>query len=232
MCGRYTLVRLADVLERFPWIQHGPPDLVPRYNIAPTQPLLAIANDEPDEFTHLLWGLVPYWAKDPSIGNRMINARAETLADKPAFRNSLRRRRCLIPADGFYEWRPDPARKKGGKVPTYVRMKDHKPFAFAGLWDNWLDPAGTGTEFRSCTIITTRPNELMADIHDRMPAIIHPEHYRAWLDPAEHDAAEMLQYLGPYPAEEMVAQPVSTLVNSPKNDVPACIEPVEKETLF
>jgi putative SOS response-associated peptidase YedK len=162
----------------------------------------------------------------------MINARAETLADKPAFRNSLRRRRCLIPADGFYEWRPDPARKKGGKVPTYVRMKDHKPFAFAGLWDNWLDPAGTGTEFRSCTIITTRPNELMADIHDRMPAIIHPEHYRAWLDPAEHDAAEMLQYLGPYPAEEMVAQPVSTLVNSPKNEVPACIEPVEKETLF
>ena len=164
------------------------------------------------------------------MGARMINARAETLPGKPAFRAALKRRRCLIPASGFYEWKKNPDGKT--KTPMYIRMKDHKPFAFAGLWDSWLDPAGTGTEFRSCTIITTRPNELMAAIHDRMPAIIHPEHYQRWLDPAEHDAAEMLQYLGPYPAEEMEARPVSTLVNSPKNELPACIEPVEKETLW
>src|SRR5688572_29664280 len=136
MCGRYTLVRLHDILEKFPWIEHGPPDLVPRYNIAPTQPLLAVTNEKPDQFEHLYWGFVPSWAKDISIGSRMINARAETLAEKPVFRNALRRRRCLVIADGFYEWKPDPGgAKKGAKTPMLIRMKDCKPFAFAGLWE-------------------------------------------------------------------------------------------------
>ncbi|HEY7117926.1 MAG TPA: SOS response-associated peptidase [Tepidisphaeraceae bacterium] len=246
MCGRYTLVRLADVLEKFPWIEHGPPDLVPRYNIAPTQPLLAIANDHPEQFDHLVWGLVPFWAKDPAIGNKMINARAESLAEKPAFRNLLKRRRCLVIADGFYEWMPDPAGgKKGGKIPMYVQMKDRKPFAFAGLWDTWKGSGGapaasedgrttvdTGQTLRTCTIITTAANDLMKPIHDRMPAIIPPEDYRCWLDAKDEDAVELEKMLCPYPADEMTAHPVSTIVNSPKNEVPACIEAVAKETLF
>lgn len=229
MCGRYTLIRLNDVLERFPWIEHHPPDLVPRYNIAPTQPLLVIANDHPNDYDYLTWGLVPSWAKDPSIANRMINARLETLAEKPVFAKPLRRRRCLVIADGFYEWK-----QLGPKLkqPVRIRMKDQKPFAFAGLWEHWQD--ANGTEVKSCTIVTTTPNELMKTIHDRMPAIVPPELYLEWIDPAERDEREMASILGPYPAEEMEAYPVSRTVNSPKNEVPACVEPVEgeKETLF
>lgn len=228
MCGRYTLVRLNDILEKFPWIEHAPPDLVPRYNIAPTQPLLAICNDHPSEFDYLNWGLVPSWAKDPSIGNKMINARAETLAQKPSFQKALRRRRCLIIADGFYEWQAIPGQKR--KQPMLIRMADGKPFAFAGLWDWWHHPNGSG--IKSCTIITTSPNELMKPIHDRMPAIVPPERYQEWLDPNEKPEGELAEMLVPYPAEEMMAFPVSTLVNSPKNELPGCIEPVEKETLF
>jgi putative SOS response-associated peptidase YedK len=231
MCGRYTLIRLNDILERFPWIEHAPPDLLPRYNIAPTQPLLVISNDHPDRFDYYVWGLVPPWAKDPTIGNRMINARLETLAEKPAFGKPLRRRRCLIPADGFYEWKPDPGgKKKGGKTPTYIRMKDHKPFAFAGLWEHWQSP--DGTEIYSCTIITTQANPFMKEFHDRMPVIMPPDRYRDWLDPQERDSCEMLEMLGPLAGDELEAQPVSTTVNSPKNEKPECIEPVEKETLF
>src|SRR5687768_2701412 len=201
MCGRYTLIRLDDVLEKFPWIEHSPPDLVPRYNIAPTQPLLAVANDNPNEFTHFMWGLVPSWAKDPSVGNRMINARAETIAEKPAFRNALKRRRCLVIADGFYEWKPQPGSgKKPMKTPMYIRMKDAKPFAFAGLWETWHDrSAGTGSELRSCTLITTQPNELMKPIHDRMPVIIPPDRYRDWLADGEIDPDRAQEMLAPYP---------------------------------
>jgi putative SOS response-associated peptidase YedK len=231
MCGRYTLIRLHDVLERFPWIEHAPPDLVPRYNIAPTQPLLVIANDNPGEYDYLTWGLVPSWAKDPTIGNRMINARVETLTEKPAFAKPLRRRRCLVIADGFYEWRKDGGDgRKSVKTPVRVRMRDLKPFAFAGLWEHWQSP--NGSEVKSCAIITTPPNELMSGIHDRMPAIVPPELYLEWIDPAERDGAEMASILGPYPAEAMEAYPVSRTVNSPRNEVPACVEPVEKETLF
>lgn len=230
MCGRYTLIRLQDILEKFPWIEHLPPGIVPRYNIAPTQPLLAIANDKPDEFTHLAWGLVPSWAKDPSIGNRMINARAETIAEKPAFRNALKRRRCLLPADGFYEWKAEPGSKR--KTPMRIRLKDGKPFAFAGLWEQWHDPAGTGSELRTCTILTTAPNELMARIHDRMPVIVPPDRYRDWLAPGEADPENLREFLGAYPAAEMQAEPVSTFVNSPKNEGPGCVEAVAKESLF
>lgn len=228
MCGRYTLVRLNDILEKFAWIEHGPPDLVPRYNIAPTQPLLAICNDNPRDFDHLTWGLIPSWAKDVSIGNKMINARAETLVEKPSFARALRRRRCLIIADGFYEWQQIPGEKR--KQPMLIRMKDGKPFAFAGLWDWWHHANGSGV--KSCTIITTAPNELMKLIHDRMPAIVPPDRYLDWVEPGEMPADQLLDMLGPYPANDMTAQPVSTLVNSPKNELPGCIEPVEKETLF
>ena len=233
MCGRYTLIRLNDVLEKFPWIEHAPPDLVPRFNVAPTQPVLGVANDRPDEFGHFVWGLIPSWAKDPSIGNRMINARAETLAEKPAFRTALKRRRCLVIADGFYEWRVEPGGgRKPLKTPMYVRMKDGKPFAFAGLWDDWHDPAGSGSEIRSCTVVTTSPNELMKDIHDRMPAIVRPEHYRDWLEKGGLDSDRAAALLGPYPAAEMEAYPVSTYVNSPRNEGEKCIESMTRETLF
>jgi putative SOS response-associated peptidase YedK len=233
MCGRYTLIRLNDVLEKFPWIEHAPPDLVPRFNVAPTQPVLGVANDRPDRFEHFVWGLIPSWAKDASIGNRMINARAETLAEKPAFRTALRRRRCLVIADGFYEWKPEPGGgKKPVKTPMYIRMRDARPFAFAGLWDTWRDPAGGGSEVRSCTIVTTSPNDLMKDIHDRMPVIVPPERYRDWLEKGELDPNLVSSMLDPYPPEQMEAYAVSTYVNSPKNDGEKCIESMTKETLF
>jgi putative SOS response-associated peptidase YedK len=228
MCGRYTLILLQDLKSIFPWID-GPEDssTPPRYNIAPTQPILAATNDvKPGgraKFDYLLWGLIPSWAKDPKIGNRMINARAETLAEKPAFRTALRRRRCLIPADGFYEWRKN---ADGSKTPMYVRRKDGEPFAFAGLWDDWHDPAGGGSQVRSCTIITTRPNALMAPIHDRMPVIVPAEKQRRWLAAQEVEAAEVADVLEPCAADAFEARAVSTIVNNARNERPECIESV------
>jgi putative SOS response-associated peptidase YedK len=226
MCGRYTLILLHDLNTIFPWIDSpDDPDTPSRYNIAPTQPVLAATNDvKPGsraKFDYLIWGLIPSWAKDPKIGNRMINARAETLAEKPAFRTALRRRRCLIPADGFYEWKKE---ADGTKTPMYIRREDGKPFAFAGLWDHWHDPAGTGTELRSCTIITTRPNELMEPIHDRMPAIVPVEQQKLWLSSGELDPADVGAALGPYPAQEMEVYAVSRLVNNPRNERAECVE--------
>src|SRR4051794_39773148 len=229
MCGRYTLINLASLTQAFPWITFPPADDLSRYNIAPTQPILAVANNRADRFEHFHWGLIPSWAKDPAIGNRMINARAETIAEKPAFRTALRRRRCLVPADGFYEWKKDPDGKS--KTPMHVRMKDGGVFAFAGLWDVWRSPAD-GTVLPSCTLITTEPNELMKDIHDRMPVIIKHQDFHRWLDATERDPADLSDLLKPYPASEMEARPVSKTVNNPKNDSPACIESMSKETLF
>jgi putative SOS response-associated peptidase YedK len=228
MCGRYTLIKLADFIDIFPWI--GAPDELPdpRYNIAPTQPIAAVPNDGKKKVAYFHWGLIPSWAKDPSIGNRMINARAETLAEKPAFRNALKRRRCLIPADGFYEWKKLSDGKT--KQPMYIRMRDGKPFAFAGLWENWHDKSGGGGEIPSVTIITTTPNTLMNSIHDRMPAIVRPEDYREWLAPGERPADELAKLLGPYPEDQMEAFPVSKLVNSAANESAGCIDPAEAET--
>jgi putative SOS response-associated peptidase YedK len=162
----------------------------------------------------LRWGLIPSWAKEESIGSRMINARAETLAEKASFKRLLNSRRCLIVADGFYEWMQEPGSK--AKTPMYIRLKDDEPFAFAGLWDSWKNPAGE--QIRTCTIITTEPNELMARIHNRMPAILSPEAREEWLDPTNHDLPLLSHLLGAYPADEMVARPVSRLVNDPKHD--------------
>ncbi len=163
------------------------------------------------------WGLVPRWADDPAIGNRLINARAETAATKPSFRDAFRRRRCLIPADGFYEWK----RQGGGKQPYYIRLEDDRPFAFAGLWERW-EKAGAVIE--SCTILTTDANELLMPLHNRMPAILDREQFDRWLDPTIEDAKVLQPLLGPYPAERMIAYPVSTVVNSPRHDVAECID--------
>lgn len=221
MCGRFTLTaEISALQDSFPWL-YIPPELAPRYNVAPSQPVAVVPNDGKDRIDFFVWGLIPSWAKDPAIGNRMINARAETLAEKPTFRAPFRRKRCLILTDGFFEWT---ARSDGkGKTPMYLRMVDGKPFAFAGLWDTWFSP--DGSEVRSCTIITTEPNELVRPIHNRMPVILPPSAYRQWLTPGEGNITALQAMLKPYPASEMVAYPVSRLVNDPKSDRPEAILP-------
>ncbi|MGE5224552.1 MAG: SOS response-associated peptidase [Omnitrophica WOR_2 bacterium] len=222
MCGRFTLtVDTSQLQESFPWVQVDH-EVVPRFNIAPTQPVAVVPNNNENKLEYFNWGLIPSWAKDPEIGNRMINARAETLAEKPSFRTALRRRRCLVLASGFYEWRKDPNGKT--KTPMYVRLNSGDPFGFAGLWDAWNSP--DGSTILSCTIITTQPNSLMETIHNRMPVIVPEEAYGLWLDSHERNPEELSPVLQPYPAEEMVAFPVSRMVNSPEIDLPKCIEPI------
>jgi putative SOS response-associated peptidase YedK len=239
MCGRYTLARGEEILEIVPNItikedlRTNIPLWSGRWNIAPSQDIVVVANREEEGklvAEPMRWGLVPSWAKDPSIGNKMINARAETLPTKPAFRKALERRRCIIPADGFYEWKKPladaPAKGRGagggGKQPLYIHMKDGHPFAFAGLWETWRDEKGE--LLKTCTIITTGPNRLMATIHDRMPVILPREAILDWLDPKPRDPEQMAAWLKPYPAEEMEAIPVSRAVNSPKNEGPELIQ--------
>jgi len=198
-----------------------PDHLEPRYNIAPSQPVLVIPNRGPRRLRPARWGLVPHWAADPAIGHRLINARAETLATRPAFRDAVALRRCLIPADGFYEWQ-----RAGGRrtQPFYVRRRDGSPFAFAGLWDVWRAP--DGERIASCTIVTTDSNALLAPIHDRMPVILDEVAYDAWLDPRPRAAAALEGLLVPFAAAPLEAYPVSTLVNTPANDDPQCIAPL------
>lgn len=220
MCGRFFIaLKYDDLKDAFPEFE-PPHEWQPRYNIAPTQPVPVVANDGQPSISFFQWGLVPSWAKDPTIGNRMINARGETLAEKPSFRAAYRRRRCLILADGFYEWRAEPGQRT--KTPLAIRLRSGAAFAFAGLWEIWRPD---DTSLLSCTIITTAPNSLIAPIHDRMPVILPRNAYATWLDPAERTPQDLQHLLSPYPAEEMVAYPVSTLVNSPANDLPECITP-------
>ena len=219
MCGRYTLTattqKLAEAFSGF----EVPPELPPRYNVAPSQPVVVVANNGEHKVEFFQWGLIPSWAKDPNIGNKMINARAETLGEKPSFKNAYKRRRCLVLADGFYEWR-----KEGDntKTPMYIRLASGDPFAFAGLWEMWQTAEDM---ILSCAIITTNPNELMAQIHNRMPVILPAAAYEQWLDPAERSPDQLNGLLQPYPAELMTAYPVSKLVNSPRNDLPELIRP-------
>ncbi len=221
MCGRFTLTASPDELQdAFPEFV-VPPQMTSRFNIAPTQPIAVVINDGRGVVDFYSWGLVPSWAKDPGLGSQLINARAETLAEKPSFRAAFRRRRCLVLSDGFFEWQAIPGRK--GKVPQYIRLKSGEPFAFAGLWEQWFSP--DGSEIRSAAIITTEPNSLMAPIHNRMPVILPRSTYAAWLSPAEQPPQVLQPLLGAYPAEEMTHYPVSTFVNSPANDNPACIQP-------
>jgi len=220
MCGRFTLrTREAALIEQFGGVP--PPQLGLRYNIAPTQPVAIVRIEaERDErlWELVRWGLVPSWVKDASIGNRMINARAETVADKPSFRSAFRRRRCLVPADGYFEWQPTGS----GKQPYYIRQADDRPFAMAGLWDRWLNPA-TGEPLSTCTIITTQANELTQPIHDRMPVILNAADYDLWLDPQMQDPARVGALLRPFAGSTLRADPVDTHVNSPRNDDPRCI---------
>ena len=237
MCGRYTLSKGEKIIEAVPNVTIRE-DLrkvmeMGRWNIAPSQDILvAVARlveedpaREPVPAAELMhWGLVPAWAKDSSLGNRMINARAETLREKPAFRKSLERRRCAIVADGFYEWRARP--DGGGKTPMYITLRNGSAFAFAGLWDTWKDPQGQ--LLHSCTIITTPPNSLLETIHNRMPAILPPEAVRQWLDPRQQSAEEAARLLQPYPAEAMQATPVSRAVNSVQNEGADLVKPVSE----
>lgn len=221
MCGRFTLtVDPAQLQEQFRLSEAPAQELIPRYNIAPSQAVAVVANEAERKLDLYQWGLIPSWAKDPKIGNKMINARAETLAEKPAFRAALKRRRCLVVADGFYEWKKDGK----GKVPMLVQMRDGRPFAFAGLWEVWHSPEKG--PIRTCTIITTSPNALLEPIHNRMPAILQPEDYDRWLDPRELPADETVPLLRPFDASQMRAVPVSTLVNNPAFDSPECVLPV------
>jgi putative SOS response-associated peptidase YedK len=221
MCGRFTLtVDPAELSETFGNYAF-PAQFAPRYNIAPTQPVLAIPNDAKNKADFFVWGLVPKWAKDPSIGNKLINARGETIAEKPSFRGGFKYKRCLILADGFYEWKAQPGSKI--KTPYFIHMKDKKTFAFAGLWDEWNST--DGGILRTCTIITTEPNELMSTLHNRMPVILNPKDYDLWLDAAPQTPEKLIHLIKPFPADSMSAHPVSTLVNKPANDRPELIAP-------
>jgi putative SOS response-associated peptidase YedK len=223
MCGRFTLtVDASELQDQFLWINIPANSVQPRFNISPTQPVAVVPNNGLNQLDYFVWGLIPSWSKDPKIGSRLINARSETLAEKPSFRSAYRRRRCLILADGFYEWNQSPGRDQ--KTPYFIHLKDHKPFAFAGLWEIWFDP--DGSEIRSCTIITTEPNDFMRTLHNRMPAILPPAAYSTWLSPDELAPEKLNQYLKAYDPELMSAYPVSRAVNNPSIDQPELIQPV------
>jgi putative SOS response-associated peptidase YedK len=225
MCGRFLASKSPDEIARWFATRNATPNSRPRYNVAPTQDILAVRfNPETKERTldALRWGLVPFWAKDIKIGYSLINAKAETVAEKPAFREAFKSRRCLIAADGFYEWKKLDAKTK---QPYAIAMKDRSLFGFAGLWERWTDKA-SGEVVRSCTIITTTPNEVCAPIHDRMPVIVAPEDYAKWLGEDEVDPVRLLQMLKPFPAEKMTCSPVDRRVGNVKNDEAALIEPV------
>lgn len=220
MCGRFAFYAPAEAVTRIFGVE-DPPDIEPRFNIAPTQFVPVVRADSSGErrISMLRWGLVPFWAKDKSIGNRMINARAETLAEKPAYKGPFSKRRCIVPANGFYEW------KKQGSVkqPYFISHGGDQPFGMAGLWARWRDREKNDETLETFTIVTTTPNEAVAPLHNRMPAIIDPENFTAWLDPENHDTASLQNLLLPSPAEPITVWPVSRQVNNPKNDEPGLV---------
>jgi putative SOS response-associated peptidase YedK len=220
MCGRFSLrASGADLAEQFGLAEA--PDLPPRYNIAPTQPVAVVrAGPGGVALALLRWGLIPRWAKGPEIGSRLINARAEAVAEKPAFREAFRRRRCLVPADGFFEWQA----RGGRKQPYHFRLRDGRPFAFAGLWESWRGEDGEALE--SCAILTTEANGVVGPVHGRMPVILGPADYGRWLDPRAQEPGQLRPLLRPYPAEEMAACPVGPWVNDPRHEGPRCLEPL------
>lgn len=221
MCGRFSFNQAPETVAKLFQLANVP-QLPARYNIAPTQPVptvLQIAESQRREFQMLRWGLIPSWAKDAKIGSKLINARAETVMEKPSFRSPFRHRRCLILADGFYEWQ----NQEGRKQPFYFKMENGQPFAFAGLWDRWESPEGEA--IASCTILTTEPNEITCPIHNRMPVILHSEDYDRWLD-TSGNPSDLLRSLRPYESVAMTCYPVNTTVNSPKSDRPECVQPI------
>ena len=241
MCGRFTLHHSAkEVAARF-GVQKVSFDAQARYNIAPTQHVAAITQQNGERvLDSFRWGLVPFWADDPAIGNRMINARMETLREKPSFKRILQRKRCLIPADGFYEWRENEnagaKKSRATKTPLHIKRKDGELFAFAGLWDEWQPKPQAGSTpdadaepLQTCTIITSEPNAFLATVHHRMAVVLPPELEDAWLDPTIDDADELLQMLALRETEELEMFPVSTRVNKPAFDDASCIAPAEEE---
>ncbi|MEA2601045.1 MAG: hypothetical protein QOF89_2037 [Acidobacteriota bacterium] len=222
MCGRYTLSSPTDDIALLFDLPEWLP-VIPRYNLAPTQEAAVVrvpAPGAPRQLIPLRWGLIPYWAKEAAIGNRMINARAEGVAEKPAYKWSFKKKRCLIPADGFYEWK-----KEGkSKQPYLIHRQDGKPFAFAGLWSTWVDREHGGATLETFTILTTDANDLLRPLHDRMPVIVDPENFDLWLDPKIEDAAKLQPLLVPHAVEGFEAFPVSRNVNSPAHDAADCID--------
>ena len=220
MCGRFALVAEKRILDMLFGLELRF-DLQTRFNIAPSQDILALRRspgENEKEFVHLRWGLVPFWAEDSSMGSRMINARAETAPEKPSFRDAFKKRRLLIPASGFYEWK----KEQDGKQPYYVCREDGNPFALAGLWERW----DKGEEpLETCTILTTEPNSLLAPIHNRMPVIVSPKNFEQWLDP-QANPADLRDLLQSYPPNELRSYPVSREVNKPSNDNPDLIKPL------
>ena len=222
MCGRYSLISdIGELARRFEF-DVGQLTLTPRYNIAPTQEVLTVLGGEERHATVMRWGLIPRWAKSASIGSRMINARAETVAQKPSFRGALRRMRCLIPANGFYEWQ----RSGGSKRPMHIGLSSKQPFAFAGLWSVWTDPGGQ--DVQSCTIVTKSANDLLRPIHERMPVILPEDLEALWLDPNIEQPEILLGALNSDLDAEMHAYEVSRLVNNVSNDKPEVIAPVNQ----
>jgi putative SOS response-associated peptidase YedK len=225
MCGRYKLSRRKQVVEEyFDTAVSDEPDWAPRFNVAPTQPVAVIRQNPKEpirELSLMRWGLIPSWAKDASGAARMINARSETAGTKPAFRDALKSRRCLIPADGFYEW----VRTGKTKQPYCFEVNDGELFAFAGLWERWKNPSGEW--IRTCSILTTTPNAVAAPVHDRMPVILDPDGYELWLDPGMTNVEAVSEMLKPFDARLMRSFPVSTRINSVVNDDAGCAAPVE-----
>lgn len=215
MCGRYSFAIEDELIrERF-GVTVRSAVYKARYNCAPSQSLAVITNRAPEMLDFFRWGLIPSWANDPKIGNRMINARSETILEKPSFRSAFRQRRCLVPADGFFEWR------QSDKTPFRIELLNRQPFSMAGIWEEWKNPEGGF--IRTFSILTTAPNELMARLHERMPVILHPGDERRWLESADEN--ELMEFCLPYPDKEMHAYAISRLINSPANDSRAVLEP-------
>jgi putative SOS response-associated peptidase YedK len=219
MCGRYVLIADPAAIQQ-EFSLSSLPEIAPRYNIAPRQTLPVITNEQPDEITFLQWGLITSWSKDESIASKMINARAETVDSKPAFRAAFRRRRCIVPASGFYEWQA----RETGKAPMFIHLNDRDVFGIAGLWEVWRSPEGE--EQRTYTILTTDANTFMTPIHNRMPVILRREDYSLWLAPGEVPADDLKPLLEPYSAAAMAAYEVSKAVNRVTVDESKLIEPV------
>lgn len=222
MCGRFVLNADPNAIQLHFNLKQMPETLQARFNVAPTQSIPVISNDQPDALTLYRWGLIPFWAQDTTVGARMINARSETLHEKRSFKHAYRRRRCLIPANGFYEWKQADGK---GKQPYYIHLKDDVLFAFAGLWDQWRSP--DGETIRSCTIITAPANAVVAPLHDRMPVMLHKNDYDTWLAQDEMPPDALAPLLRPYDGDAMEAYPVSHAVNSPRNDTPDLINRLE-----
>lgn len=222
MCGRFTLfTNIEEIIDRFDIEAPFNGDYQYSYNIAPSHSVLSVINDgHKNRLGYLRWGLIPFWAKDEQIGYKMINARAETLAEKPSFRNAFKKRRCLILADSFYEWKTTPKRK----IPMRIKLKSNELFGMAGIWESWISQ--TGDKIYSCSVITTTANELMSSIHDRMPVILKPEDEKIWLDTSKNETSYLKQILKPFDTELMEAYEVSTDVNTPKNNSPDLIQQI------